>query len=261
MRQFSAEYLEATRAGMWADSRAALEPLTLATRDRILDVGAGTGESTRVLREEAGGDVVACDADASLLSRVSGPAIQGEATRLPVVDDGVDLTVCQALLVNLPAPGDAIREFARVSSDLVAAIEPDNSEVSIDSTVESEAPLARRARDLYLAGVATDATLGPVAREFRDAGLSGVEVRQYDLVRTVEPPYGERDLEAARRKVSGEGLAADRDQILASEASVAEYEQLREDWRGMGREVVSQMEAGDYRQREVVPFYVTVGRV
>ena len=261
MRQFSAEYLEATRAGMWADSRSALEPLALASRERILDVGAGTGELTAVLGAESSGEVVACDADPRLLSHVPGPVVQADATRLPVVDDGVDLVVCQALLVNLADPDAAIREFTRVSSDLVAAIEPDNSEVSLTSTVDAEAPLARRARERYLGGVATDATLGSVATKFREAGLADVEVRRYDHVRTVEPPYDERDLEAARRKASGAGLAADRAQILAGETTVAEYERLREDWREMGRAVVAQMEAGDYRRREVVPFYVTVGRV
>jgi len=261
VRRFSAAYLEATRTGMWADSRAALEPLALDSRERILDVGAGTGELTGVLREESPGEVVACDADAGLLSRVPGPVVQADATRLPIVDGGVDLVVCQALLVNLPDPGAAIREFARVSSDLVAAIEPDNSEVSLTSTVHAEVPLARRARERYLSGVATDASLGSVAAEFREAGLADVQVRRYDHVRTVEPPYDERDLEAARRKASGAGLAADRAQILAGETTVAEYERLREDWREMGRAVVAQMEAGDYRRREVVPFYVTVGRV
>ena len=261
MRQFSAEYLEATRAGMWADSRSALEPLALASRQRILDVGAGTGKLTAVLRAETPGEVVACDADPRLLSPLPRPVVQADATRLPVVAGSVDLVVCQALLVNLPDPDSAIREFARVSSDLVAAIEPDNGEVSLTSTVDAEAPLARRARERYLAGVATDATLGSVAARYREAGLTDVAVRRYDHVRTVEPPYDEQDLEAARRKASGEGLAVDREQILAGGASKAEYEALREDWREMGRAVVAQMEAGEYRQREVVPFYVTVGRV
>ncbi len=261
MRQFSAEYLDATRAGMWADSRAALEPLALAGRTRVLDVGAGTGELTAVLREETGGAVVACDTDRSLLGAVPGARIQGDATRLPVVEDAVDLVACQALLVNLPDPNAAIAEFARVSSDLVAAIEPDNGEVSLSSTVEAEAPLARRARELYLAGVGTDATLGAVPDRFRVAGLEVVDVRRYDHVRSVDPPYGDRDLEAARRKASGEGLAADRAEIVAGEATADDYEALREAWRAMGRTVVEQMGASEYRRREVVPFYVTVGRV
>jgi SAM-dependent methyltransferase len=261
VRQFSAEYLEATRAGMWADSRTALEPLALESRDRVLDVGAGTGELTRVLREECPGEVVACDADAGLLARVPPPRLQGDAVRLPLVADAVDLAVCQALLVNLPDPAAAIAEFARVSSDLVAAIEPDNGEVSLSSTVDVEGPLARRARELYLTGVGTDVTLGAAPALFRDAGLTDVEVRRYEHVRRVEPPYSETDLEAARRKASGEGLADDRDEILAAGVTPEEFEALRGDWRAMGRSVVEQMQAGDYRQREVVPFYVTVGRV
>lgn len=260
MRQFSAEYLDATRAGMWADSRAALEPLQLATRERVLDVGAGTGELTAVLREETPGAVLACDADGGLLAQVPGPRLLGDATRLPVRADAVDLAVCQALLVNLPDPADAVGEFARVSSDLVAAVEPDNSEVTLTSTVDAEAPLARRARDLYLAGVRTDATLGAADDLFREAGLSDVEVRRYEHVRRVEPPYAEADLEAARRKATGVGLDVDRAEILG-ETSTEEFEALRQDWRAMGRDVVDQMQTGTYRQREVVPFYVTVGRV
>jgi SAM-dependent methyltransferase len=261
VREFTAEYLEATREGMWDDSRAALDPLDLSARQRVLDVGAGTGELTRVLREECPGTVVALDADGELLSAVDGPRVRGDATRLPFGDDSVDLVVCQALLVNLPDPDAVVREFARVSRRTVAAIEPDNSAVSIDSTVEDEAPLARRARRLYLDGVETDASLGAARALFEDGGLSGVTVGRYNHERAVEPPYTERDVEAARRKASGEGLATDRETILAGETTPEEFEQLRQRWRAMGRTVAEQMQDGTYRQREVVPFYVTVGTV
>ncbi|MFC7170825.1 SAM-dependent methyltransferase, partial [Halobium salinum] len=53
MRRFSADYLERTREGMWADSREALADLDLANRERVVDVGSGTGELTRVLADEA----------------------------------------------------------------------------------------------------------------------------------------------------------------------------------------------------------------
>ncbi|MFC6725639.1 SAM-dependent methyltransferase, partial [Halobium palmae] len=49
MRRFSADYLERTREGMWEGSREALADLDLPDRDRIVDVGCGTGELTRVL--------------------------------------------------------------------------------------------------------------------------------------------------------------------------------------------------------------------
>jgi SAM-dependent methyltransferase len=261
VRRFTAEYLESTREGMWDDSRNALDDLGLDSRQQVLDVGAGTGELTRVLRDETPGRVVALDADRGLLDHIASPRLLGDATRLPFADDTFDLVVCQALLVNLPDPTAAIEEFARVSSDCVAVIEPDNSAVSIDSTVDTEPSLAHRARELYLQGVETDAALGAVPELFEEAGLDDVTVRRYDHERHIESPYSERALEGARRKASGTGLDDDRETILAGDTSEELFETLREDWRAMGREVIEQMQDGTYRQREVVPFYVTSGHV
>ena len=261
MREFTAEYLDTTREGMWADSREALAPLALDSCDRILDVGAGTGVLTRVLREESDAGVVALDADRSLLETIAPPRVQSDATRLPFAEDAFDLVVCQALLVNLPAPGDAVAEFARVSRGQVAAVEPDNSAVTVESTVEAEAPLARRARALYLDGVETDASLGAARTLFEAAGLDSVTVQRYDHERTIEPPYSETALMAAQRKASGEGIESDRETILAGETTPAEFDALRQEWRAMGRTVIEQMQSETYRHREVVPFYVTVGSV
>jgi SAM-dependent methyltransferase len=261
VRRFTAEYLEATREGMWDDSREALADLELATRERVLDVGAGTGELTGVLHEESPGTVVAIDADGSLLERVTSPRVLGDATRLPFHSGAFDLVVCQALLVNLPEPERAILEFVRASSDRVAVVEPDNSAVRIDSTVAAEPSLARRARQLYLDGVKTDAAIGAARALFEAAGLQDVTVRRYDHERWIEPPYSERALESARRKASGAGIEADRETILAGDTSPEEFDDLRQEWRAMGRQVTAQMQDAEYRQREVVPFYVTVGRV
>jgi SAM-dependent methyltransferase len=252
------EYLETTRAGMW-EHREALADLALSTRERVLDVGAGSGELTRVLREEVPGQVVAVDADAELLAHVAAPRICGDATRLPVRHNAVDLVTCQALLINLPEPVRAVREFARVATDCVAAIEPDNGAVTVESTVDGEAELARRARALYLGGVETDPTLGPARDLFERAGIEEVTVRRYDHHQTVEPPYGERALEDARRKASGAGIESDRETILAGETTPAEFDRLRQEWREVGREVIDQMQDGRYRHRETVPFYITVG--
>ena len=264
VRRFDAEYLEATRRGMWADSRTALTDLDLERRERVLDVGCGTGELTRVLREESDTEVVGADVDLALLSaaRAVAPVVRADATDLPLRDGAFDLVVCQALLVNLPDPVAAVREFARVSSGLVAAVEPDNSAVEVDSTVDREASLARRARERFLDGVETDVALGAdVADVFEDAELEVVSTRRYDHQRTTEPPYSEAAVEAARRKVTGDGLADDRETMLAGDTSEEAYEKLWSDWRSMGREVVDQMGEREYERRERVPFFVTVGRV
>jgi SAM-dependent methyltransferase len=246
---------------MWADSREALADLALTSRERVLDVGCGTGALTRVLREEGPGTVVGMDADPSLLAAVAPPTAVGDATRLPVGDGAVDLVVCQALLVNLPAPVGAISDFARASADLVAVVEPDNAEVTVESTVDAESPLARRARELYLEGVDTDATLGSETPSlFAEAGLTVVSTRRYEQTLEVVPPYSETDLEAARRKATGAGLADDRAELLRGADDPEAYDALLGDWRAMGRAVVDQMAEGGYERRETIPFYVTVGR-
>jgi SAM-dependent methyltransferase len=265
VRRFTADYLSRTREGMWEGSRAALAALDLPTRTRILDAGAGTGELSRVLAAESGAEVVCLDADPTLLdvarAETDLPVVAGDATRLPFVDDAFDLVVCQALLVNLPAPAAALREFARVSSHLVAAVEPDNAAVAVDSTVDAEADLDRRVRAAYLDGVPTDVALGDrLPALFEASGLHDVRTRRYHHDKRVEPPYDESDVEDAKRKATGEGLAAHETE-LRHVLSPAEYDALRREWRAMGRAVAEQMRSGAYRRAEVVPFDVVVGRV
>ena len=261
MRRFTADYLEATRSGMWEDSRDALADLELDSVEWVIDVGAGTGKLTRVLREETPGEVLALDADRALLERAGDPRIVADATRLPVRNDSVDLVVCQALLVNLTDPVAAIEEWARASSDLVAVIEPDNSAVTVDSTVETESALAARARRRYLAGVSTDPTVGDARSLFEQAGLAETTVRRYDHRRVIDPPYSEQALEAARRKATGSGIESDRTEILNGETTPEAFDDLKQEWRAMGRDVIEQMQDRSYHREEVIPFYVTVGRV
>lgn len=290
MRRFSADYLDHTREGMWEDGREALADLAPSSRRRILDVGCGTGAFTRVLAEEAGsgGTVLGVDADTDLLrvarDRTHGSAegkaedaegdhtnerpdratrqfLAGDATRLPVPNGAVDLVACQALLSNLPNPAEAVREFARVSTDLVAAVEPNNADVEVTSTVDREADLEREAREAYLDGVGTDVALGDRIRSlFADAGLVDVRTRRYVHEKRRTPPYSETALEAAARTASGAGLADHREELRGT-LSAAAYDDLRRRWREMGREIVSAMRDEEYERVERVPFEVTVGRV
>ena len=265
MRRFTPEYLDRTRRGMWT-SREALADLELDSRARILDVGCGTGRLTRVLAEEASdATVVGADADPELLAVARTETdldyCAADALRLPFSDDSFDLVVCQALLVNLPEPTAAVREFSRVSSDLVAAVEPDNADVGVASSVDAEADLEARVRGAYIEGVGTDVALGDRVRQvFAEAELSDLRTRRYHHEKRVEPPYSEADLRSARRKASGAGIAT-HEAELRNALDEATYDDLRRDWRAMGRDVVEQMGAREYERAEVVPFDVTVGRV
>lgn len=252
---------------MWADDRAALADLGLPGRRRILDVGCGTGELTRVLDAEAGpaATVIGVDADPDLLAVAREETelsyLAGDATRLPLPADTVDLVACQALLINLPNPAAAVREFARVSAGLVAAIEPDNGDVTVTSTVDAEERLEREAREAYLAGVGTDVALGDRVREaFAAAGVSDLRTRRYVHEKRTAPPYAEPALSSAARKASGAGLADHREELIAA-TSLDAYDDLRRRWRAMGREVVDAIGDGEYERVERVPFDVTVGRV
>jgi len=251
---------------MW-ESRDALTGLELGRRRRVLDVGCGTGELTRVLAEETPADaaVVGVDADAGLLEVAREETgleyLVGDATRLPAADGRVDLVACQALLVNLPDPAAAVAEFARVSDDLVAAVEPDNAAVDVASTVAGEGDLAREAREAYRAGVGTDVALGDRVPElFGEAGLTDVVSARYYHEKRTEPPYSAAALESARRKASGAALT-DRRAELERALGAEGYDDLRRRWREMGRDVVAAIRADEYERVEVVPFDVTVGRV
>jgi len=269
---------------MWADSREPLVDLDLPTRTRILDVGCGTGELTRVLadesttnevptanncepttHEEPTAEVVGCDVDTDLLKVASEhvPAVAGDALCLPFKDDSFDLVVCQALLINLPDPAAALGEFARVSSDLVAAVEPNNAEVTVDSTVDAEVSLESRVREAYLRGVETDVALGDrVETLFGEVGFDVISTRRYHHEKRTEPPYSEAALTDAARKASGAGLADHEMELRRGlESRASTYDDLRHGWREMGRQVVDEMQASEYERVETVPFDVTVGRV
>jgi len=116
---------------------------------------------------------------------------------------------------------------------------------------------------VYLDGVGTDVTLGGSETNalFEQAGLGGVTTTRYDHERAVAAPYSQRDLDAAKRKATGDGLAADRTEMQAGGLTDGGYDRLRSAWREMGREVIEQMQTGEYRRREVVPFFVTTGVV
>lgn len=264
MRRFSAAYLDRSRETLWQDEPRALKALSLADREAVVEVGAGTGQFTAVLDGHSDADLYAVDIDRDHLTQAAQHAevLLGDATALPVAPDAADLVVCQTLLTNLPTPGVAVGEFERVSRGLVGAIEPDNSAVTIESTAADEAAVAERVRAAYLAGTPVSPTIGARAEElFTAQGLTVRSHRRHEYTRVIEPPYTDRALAIAKEQATGTMITDNRPVFRAAGITEAEYESLQAATRAVGREIVAQMQAGDYRRRETVSLYVTVGAV
>jgi demethylmenaquinone methyltransferase / 2-methoxy-6-polyprenyl-1,4-benzoquinol methylase len=99
--------------------RATRAALGLRPRDRVLDVGAGTGVSTAELAR-SGAYAVGSDISLGMLragrrSRPELPLLAGDALRLPFADATFDAVTISFALRNIVDPAGALHEFARVT--------------------------------------------------------------------------------------------------------------------------------------------------
>lgn len=95
--------------------RTAVNPLP---GEKVLDVAAGTGASSAVLAK-AGAEVTACDLSEGMIEvgRRRHPEIEfihGDAMELPFEEASFDVVTISWGLRNIPDPGLALREMARV---------------------------------------------------------------------------------------------------------------------------------------------------
>jgi SAM-dependent methyltransferase len=111
-----------TGPGTREEHRIALEMLSIAPGDRVLDVACGPGNFTRDFARAAGdGLVVGIDASESMLAvaaRDTGSAnvayLRGDACELPFRDGSFDAVCCFAALYLIEDPMRALDEIARV---------------------------------------------------------------------------------------------------------------------------------------------------
>lgn len=111
------DVLSLGQAARWR--RAVVAAVDPQSGDRILDLAAGTGTSTRPFKD-AGANPVACDFSPGMLAvgRERQPDlefVQGDATDLPFDDDTFDASTISFGLRNVVDPKKALRELYRVT--------------------------------------------------------------------------------------------------------------------------------------------------
>jgi len=107
---------------MREERRIALEMLSLAGGERVLDVGCGPGNFTRTFALAAGeGLVVGLDASATMLERAVAETdagnvayVRADAAALPFRDGSFDAVCCFAALYLIEHPARALEEISRV---------------------------------------------------------------------------------------------------------------------------------------------------
>lgn len=99
--------------------RALIEAVAPQRGERVLDLAAGTGTSSRPF-VEAGAEVVPCDFSLGMLTvgkqaRADLPFVAGDGTRLPFADDTFDAVTISFGLRNIVDPDAGLREMRRVT--------------------------------------------------------------------------------------------------------------------------------------------------
>lgn len=105
-----------------------LRQVGIAHRRRILDLGAGYGAVTGELVRRGGGLVVALDKEVGALNPIEEAGrVYGDALRLPLASQSLDLVFCQWMLLWVGDVATAVAEIWRVlqPGGVLVALEPD----------------------------------------------------------------------------------------------------------------------------------------
>jgi len=190
--------------------------LSLASYDRILDIGCGTGHWLRTLlpflSEEAW--IIAADRDPKWSAKdaawaedlrsygISLELQQADLEKLPFEDATFDMVTCQTVLIHMRDPRHALTEMLRVlrPGGLLLCAEPDNfgtycaaSTQSLTRSLEEEAQaflfeLAQQ-RGRTALGLGNVSLGGILPGIFAEAGLKNIQVHLSDKACPLFPPY------------------------------------------------------------------------
>lgn len=209
--------------------------------------------------------------------------MSGDAYHIPLEDNAVDIIMCQAVLMHLKNPQEAVREMARVvrPGGTVMCHEPDNltammakrfmslPEFSTDDLLLSfkVALLCNKGRLSLGKG---DANIGvQVLHLMRLEGLTDLDARLNDRVWFLEPPYkGEEQqhrLKIARKNMLDEEHAdfwykRGKEEFLAGGGDEEEYDRYVELGKNLIPVAQQQFDAGEFYSFGSNDMYIVKGR-
>jgi SAM-dependent methyltransferase len=204
--------------------------------NRILDVGCGTGTAELRLSRLRLSQVALVGLDrlverTAIAERAAGghnmraSFAAADACQIPFPDGTFDSTFCVAVLQHIQDPGEALREFVRVTrpGGRILAVEPDNAARYWYSSAAQGMTAFTAARRYFDAlaksrGEGLDPRVGPrLPTLFAEAGIEPLEVQLFPVsVSRLGPP--DAAVWAARKKAIGGEAATSADSSLRSAA-------------------------------------------
>jgi ubiquinone/menaquinone biosynthesis C-methylase UbiE len=154
--------------------------------------------------------------------------IVGDAYHLPLPDNSADIVMCQALLMHLPRPEQALSEMIRIAKPdgIIFCHEPDNQNPRMgqlynslpESEIDDHLLCVKVYMICHLGRIKLgngDNAVGPkIPHMMKTLGLKNIEVRLNDRVHYLEPPYAGRLQQDALNHIKEMIVNKDRYQML-----------------------------------------------
>ena len=141
--------------------------------------------------------------------------INGNGYNLPLIDNSVDLAMCQVMMMHLERPRDALSEMARIvkPGGFVVCLEPDNlssqlirrfwsmPELTVDEQLLEFKVVLIAGRGRLKRGRGDSNIAVKLVHMMAELGLTDIDARLDDNVWFIEPPY-EGEVQQHRLKIA-----------------------------------------------------------